>query len=246
MNALRHLILPPVLLISSLGAIAQTRTVSYQWLNQPCAEMINCPGGCSACNQPEGDQVVLGTNAALIGVSACPHPFALGDNALLLSGWTSVPDNSHRLVASVMSMVNVRIDSVIVIHKRVDDGPRQLLVNVKDLAGSAQAMIEAPTPEQFGATVLASCGTAVKGEGLSYAGFQIQLQAFDGEGDWYLDELRIVMTELHDDLTTGITAVGSQQRAPTTTSFISMLGQQVPAAHSDGVQLRKGNTIIIQ
>ncbi|MFZ1694742.1 MAG: hypothetical protein WAT74_16205 [Flavobacteriales bacterium] len=245
MNALRLLILPPVLLIASLSATAQTRTVSYQWLNQPCAEMINCEGGCSACNQPDGDQVVLGTNAALIGVSACPHPFAVGDNALLLSGWSSVPDNSHRLVASVMSMVNVRIDSVIVVHKRVDDGPRKLLASVNDLAGSSQAVIEAPTPEQFGTTVLTSCGTATKGEGMSYACFQIQLQAFDGEGAWYLDELRIVMSELAEELPTAIEDVHS--RSTTSSSIpLDLLGRTTAIRGAQGMRLQGSRIVVVQ
>ncbi|MBK7944848.1 MAG: hypothetical protein IPJ85_05850 [Flavobacteriales bacterium] len=244
MNALRLLILPPVLLIASLSATAQTRTVSYQWLNQPCAEMINCEGGCSACNQPDGDQVVLGTNAALIGVSACPHPFAVGDNALLLSGWSSVPDDSHRLVASVMSMVNVRIDSVIVVHKRVDDGPRKLLASVNDLAGSSQAVIEAPTPEQFGTTVLVM-RHCHEGRRHVVRGFQIRLQAFDGEGAWYLDELRIVMSELAEELPTAIEDVHS--RSTTSSSIpLDLLGRTTAIRGAQGMRLQGSRIVVVQ
>lgn len=242
---LKNLILAPLCLLAVAQGKGQSRSITYRWLNQPCAEMINCDEGCSACNLPEGDQVVLGTNAALIGVTACPHPFAVGDNALLLSGWPFLPDNEHRLVASVMSLVNVQIDSVVVVHRRMDDGPVRLRVSVKNLAGVGQVMREAPIPEQFDATAITDCGTAMMLEGMAYAGFQIELQAFNGEGGWYLDELRIVMSALEEDISTGVEAIAPQHRPSTFSSSIGLLGQHVAGVRTSGLQIRKGNTIII-
>lgn len=238
------LVLLPIFLLCAAPGNGQTRTISYQWLNQPCAEIINCEGGCSACNLPEADQVVFGTNAALIGLDACPHPFAVGDNALLLSGWTDAPSDDRRVLVSIIAQTAVLIDSVIVLHRRVADGPSLLRVSIIDQSGASNVVSDGMVPSDFHPTAIAECGVALKDPGMAFASFQVQLQAYSGTGEWYLDELRIVVSELHGDITTGIEEF-NRERDLVASDAVDLLGRKIIAAGHER-RFERDRIIIVQ
>ena len=239
------LVLLPIFLLCAAQGNGQTRTISYQWLNQPCAEIINCEGGCSACNLPApGDQVVFGTNAAMIGVEACPFPVSVGDNALWLSGWSAAPGYEHRIVISGIAQVSLRIDSVIIVHRREANGPARLLARVHDQGDGSGGMKDVSTTESFEATVITDAGVVEKSDASGLASFHLQLQAYDGsDGAWVLDEVRIVATVIEDIST----AIISLEGPPTmrASSTIDLLGRAAHATKGD-LRFRAGDTMIVQ
>ena len=243
---LLKLVLLPVLLPSATQLQGQSRAIIYQWLNTPCGENLNCEGGCSACNEPAGDDlVVFGTNAAFIGVSACPHPIASGDNALALTGWGAVADDAHRILISGIAQVPIRIDSVVVVHRREENGPTHVAIQLKDLNDGGGAVTEAVATSYFSATELMQCGTVEKPEGMGFGSFQLQLQAFGGSGgDWVLDEVRIVATPLSDGITTGLVDRYAPSGTNTTTAVTDLMGRNARIS-SEGPLFMKGTTIVV-
>lgn len=235
-------------LLAAAQGRGQTRSITYQWLNLPCAENINCATGCSACNEPaEEDMVVFGTNAALIGVQACPHPVVTGDNALSLSGWSITPDDEHRILISGIAQVPVRIDSVIVTHRSEVNGPTRMTVNVLDQSDSEGMVADVVTSGSFTTTVLTEGLEVNKPMGSSYATFQLQLQAYLGNGgDWILDEVRIVVSPLDEVVTTAITDLAAAQPGTNPSMTVDLLGRERPSNFASGLQYRITNTLIIQ
>jgi hypothetical protein len=94
MKSLRSLTLTcSTLLIGLSGTMAQEQSLSWNWANVICGDMLNCVTGCSACNQPStfADNF-YGTGAAWIGLNTCPHPTVTGDNSVYSDGWAPAPD----------------------------------------------------------------------------------------------------------------------------------------------------------
>ena len=243
---LLKLVLLPVLLPGATQLQGQSRVIIYQWLNTPCSENLNCEGGCSACNEPAGeDLVVFGTNAAFIGVHPCPHPIASGDNALALTGWGTVADDAHRILIGGIAQVPIRIDSVVVVHRREENGPTHVSIQLKDLIDGSGVASEAVATSYFTTTELMQCGTVEKPEGMAFGSFQLQLQAFGGSGgEWVLDEVRIVATPLSDGITTGLVEHGTSNGTNRTHPVTDLLGRNVRLP-SEGPLFRKGSTIIV-
>lgn len=244
-SLLNHIVMYALFLLATQGK-GQTRSITYRWLNLPCAENINCATGCSACNEPmEDDMIVFGTNAALIGVEACPHLVATGDNALSLSGWSTTPDEAHRILLSGIAQVPVRIDSVIIVHRSELEGPTRLSVSVKDMGDGEGLDADLPTDAIFTTTVLTNCGDVEKPVGSAFSTFQLQLQAYLGNGgDWILDEVRIVVTALEDELTTGLAEIKPAGSGPASATATDLLGR-IADLNSTGMRFRNGRTIII-
>ncbi len=240
------LLLIPFVLVAD-PCIGQQRSIEFKWLNQPCGEMINCADGCSACNEPEGgDMVVLGTNPALVGVSACPHPVRSGDNALLLSGWTTVPDDARRILISGIAQVPVRIDSVIVVHGSGPNGPTGLLVGLRDLNDGEGHSIDVAIGRSIMSTEMTGCGVIEKPASMAYGSFQLQLQAYGGGGgDWVLDEVRIVVTELEEQLTTGLLPGSMAVLNNAATNKIDLLGRTLSMGNETGMLMQRGRTVIV-
>lgn len=243
---LKNVILVTLFLLAAAQGKGQSRTITYQWLNEPCEENIHCNTGCSACNQPEGtDMVVLGTNAAMIGVSACPHPVVVGDNALAISGWSAQADTDHRVLMSGLALVDVHIDSVVIRHRSEANGPARVVVRVQDLGDGGGAVHDAPVDTEWRTTVLTNCGVVQKPTSDGQAAFQLQLQAYGGDGgDWLLDEVRIVVSPVVD-LSTSIGVVTQQQEALNRVGTTDLLGRTTSNVGA-GLRFRNGNTIILQ
>lgn len=244
---LKKVLLHLLFLIAAAQGMGQSRTITYKWLNEPCMQMINCEGGCSACNEPgEDDPIVFGTNAALVGVDACPHPVLVGDNALLLSGWSTAPDDAYRLLISGIAQVPVRIDSVIIVHRRANDGPTRLAAQVQDLHDGSGVVLDVPAGDEFQDLVITDAGVVEKPAGSAYGTFQLQLQAHGGGvGPWILDEVRIVVTEFEQDLHTTVTELTRVGPAGPTTP-VDLLGRELRPSVQNGMSVRAGSIIVAE
>lgn len=254
-QTLRHalLFLASMLLIAGAG-IAQTRTITYRWLNQPCAEMINCEGGCSACNLPEEQDAVvigtnaalIGTNAALIGVEACPFPESTGDNALWLTGWSTVPNDAHRIVINGIALVPVVIDSVIIVHRAAADGPARFAARFLDPFGTMAVELDQTTSAERSESVLKDCGALARPDGAPYSTFQLQLQAYQGTGAWILDEVRVVVSEREQDITTGVVAVRGNGLHAEPTPAVDVLGRTLGMQPGSGLRIGGRSVLVVQ
>jgi hypothetical protein len=189
----------------ALSAVSQAQTLDYQWLNMPCASMINCDTGCSACNVASGgNAVVMGNSLAWVGVDICPEPITTADNALFTYGWTAFPDNGHVLILSGLVLGPVRIDSLVIEHRASADGPQRVQVRYgvnQTLPSTVVADVQ--TTESFTRTVLTDLGSVAVGPGQVFGMFQLVLQPYGGQGgSWDLDAIRIVTVPDEPEATT--------------------------------------------
>ncbi len=191
-----------------LPSITRAQVVEYQWLNQPCASILNCDTGCSACNLPvSASMQFFGNDVGWLGIDVCPHPIITGDNALMTYGWPTIPDEDHAAIITGIAFTPTRIDSVIIRHRAGVDGPQRLRVRFgvnesMPTTGIADVVIS----DQFTRTTLLDLGEVTHPETMVYGFFSIVLQPYEGSGgSWDLDDLRIVgtpmsATGIHDPL----------------------------------------------
>lgn len=219
-------------LLLLLPALANGQRLTYRWLNQPCAQVLNCDSGCTACNMPETEGALLvGTNLAKVGVDVCPHPVTVADNALYTYGWPAVPDDQHVLLLSGLVMQPVELDSVVIHHGRASDGPVLLHIGLSINGAPAITVAEELVVEGMGTTVLTDLGTVAAADGNAMGMYQLVLQPFQGQGgSWTLDEVRIAAGPAP---VTGITelAPGSVPGAPR----FDLLGRPAPRYDANGV-----------
>ncbi|MCB0765047.1 MAG: hypothetical protein R2815_09995 [Flavobacteriales bacterium] len=181
---------------ATLPAMGQSQVLSYRWLNQPCADNLNCSEGCSACNLPSSDNAsFLGTSMIWIGVQPpCPHPVTPGDNAIYTNGWPTFVQGTTYGKLSALTTTPLHVDSVIIVHRRAVEGPARLKVSYGQ--DPTMPMVEAAdveVPNAYTTTVITDLGCIEVPTGAAYGSFQLMLQPYSGNGDnWLLDELRIV------------------------------------------------------
>lgn len=195
-----------LLLLSIMVPLAApAQTLDYQWLNLPCATMINCNTGCSACNQATGgNAVVMGNAMAWLGVDICPEPVSVADNALFTQGWPVLPDEGHMLILSGLALQPVRIDSLVIEHRSSADGPQRLLVRYGVNEPMPTTVIaDIATSGSFGKSVMVGLGEVAADEGQIFGFFHLLLQPYGGDGgSWDLDAVRIVATPSDNAATT--------------------------------------------
>ena len=173
----------------------RAQRIELAWLNTPCANMLNCDTGCSACNTPvnQGTQF-FGNPVTFLGVDVCPEPVHVGDNALLTYGWPSFPDNEHGLLITGIAFTPTYLDSVIIRHRSGTDGPQRMRVRFGINENMpATVLADLPVGDQFTGSVFTQLGTVAATETMVYGYFSLLLQPYQGNGgSWDLDELRIV------------------------------------------------------
>ncbi len=184
-----------VLSLLLLSGTAAAQSIEYSWLNQPCASLLSCDTGCTACNSARvTDSQFTGTDAAWIGVDVCPHPTVTADNTVYTYGWPSIPDEDHMMLVSGIAFTPIHVDSLIFRHRSAPDGPQRLRVRFGvNESLSMNEIADLATSSEFSSTVLTDLGTVQAGDGMLYGFFSLLLQPYLGEGGpWELDELRIV------------------------------------------------------
>lgn len=242
-HLLKLLFLPCSVLLSTAQGKGQTRTITFNWPNDPCQQNINCPGGCSACNEAQGaDDAVMAASPVFIGLDICPHPVAVGDNALSTSGWGLACDDAHRMIISGLVGCDVRIDSVIIRHRSSESGPVRLVTRVQDLGDGGGAVEDEQVPAEFGTMVLTQAGVVQVPPGAAFSSYQIQLQAYGSTGgEWVVDEVRIVVTLLNPGPVTGVTELAPNTITSSEAAF-DPLGRRVTSAHK-GLRFQAHGTL---
>ena len=192
---------------------AQQQTLSWNWANTVCGDMLNCNTGCSACNQPaEFLPGFYGINAAWLGLSTCPQPTTSGDNAVFSEGWSAAPDPLKMVMIAGIATGSMTLDSIVIRHRSSDQGPTWLRVSLKlDLSHPAVLIYEGPITDQLTSLVLSDLGTLDIPESYTAAGFQLRLQAFGSDGGaWVLDAVRVSASPSTPALATGLTELSGK------------------------------------
>ncbi len=142
------------------SASAQSRSLTWEWGNAPCGDMLNCETGCSACNLPsEEDAYFFGTGATWIGVRPCPNPIVTWDNAVFTESWEMTPVAEKMVIISGMTLTSMELDSVVIQHRSFAGGPTMLRVSLKrDLNGATDVVYEGPTTDAMSAISLRELG----------------------------------------------------------------------------------------
>lgn len=239
MSRALHLIL--TLLIVQVGfAQGASQRIAFQWLNQPCGDILNCNTGCSACNLPANSSPhFFGTNMAWFGVDLCPLPVTPGDNAVFSLGWTPMPTSDHFALFSGIALEPMHIDSVIVRHSTFPNGPERLKVSFTPNAAAALVEIaDVAIPFEFESLVLTDVGNVLIPDGAPMGTFQLRFNPYQGtDGAWAVDEIRVVASPA-TDLSTGVQELWNPRavKGP----WYDVLGKPMSAEPAPGLYIGPG------
>ncbi|MEO7082249.1 MAG: hypothetical protein ABIY71_12005 [Flavobacteriales bacterium] len=192
---------------------AQQQTLSWNWTNTICGDMLNCNTGCSACNQPAGFLPgFYGINAAWLGISTCPQPTTTGDNAVFSEGWSAAPNPLKMVMVAGIATGPMTLDTIVIRHRSADQGPTWLRISLKlDLSKPAVLIYEGPITEGFTSLILPDLGKLDIPAGYTAAGFQLRMQAFGSDGGaWVLDAVRVTASPSTSDDSTGLTELSGK------------------------------------
>lgn len=234
-----HLITLALFFLGCSSTHAQQQTLSWNWTNTVCGDMLNCNTGCSACNQPAGFLPnFYGVNAAWLGLSTCPQPTTTGDNAVFSEGWTSAPNPMKMVMIGGIAAGPMTLDSIVIRHHSADQGPTWLRVSLKrDLSRPAVVVHEGPITEQLTSLVLSDLGILEIPEGYTAAGFQLRLQAFGSDGGtWVLDAVRVTASPSAPGISTGLTELSGKPSGRTEPVY-DVLGR--PAGDLSGLGISR-------
>ena len=242
--ALNRLFLAALLALAS-KAYGQQYRIEYRWLNFPCSEILNCDAGCSACNIPDAlGGVLIGTNAAWIGVQTCPLPVTVADNAVFTAGWPVQPGPDQSAVFNVITTAPVRIDSIRFRHAIYQDGPQRVKVlYTNDVSQPLQEVADAQVPTAWTDVTLTGLADVLIPEGNPFGTMQLRFQPYEGgSGGWAIDELIISASPLQN-AQTGIAEV--YQRAPSVRGpLYDVMGRPVGSDRAPGLYQQQGRRIV--
>lgn len=220
-------------------AVSTAQTLDYQWLNQPCADNLNCSNGCSACNLPAGGSLTfIGANVIWSGMDVCPHPINTGDNAVYTTNWPIDPTPMVYVGLSAVTMEDVQIDSIIIRHRRSADGPQRVRLMYSNDAMQAPDVIgDVESTQTYEESVFTDLGCLTQTQGSDYSGFQLRIQAYQGgaDGNWQLDAMRIVARPC------GAAQVGIaenfQRALQESSTYVDVLGRPVKGQPAPGMYI---------
>ena len=237
-----------ILIAAALIAASATsaQSLEYDWLSQPCSTMLNCDSGCSACLAPEAEGATFtGTAAVWYGIDACPHPIAIGDNAVWTYGWPIAADPGHYVIITGFAFSPVTVDSIIIRHASEADGPQRLSVRYgANTTMPATVVSDVSVPGSYSETIVTGLGPVVAADGMIYGFFQILLQAYDGgTGAWMLDDMRVVASPYS---ATGIDELSTLQRETGSTVAYDALGKATGRAAANGLYLAGTKVVVLR
>ncbi len=231
-------------LLSLIGVLAlltspsiMGQTLSYDWLNVPCADNLNCSNGCSACNLPaDGPVNFFGTGVQWVGMEVCPHPISTANNAVYTTAWPIEVDPTVYVGLSTVTLEDVRIDSIIVRHRRAADGPQRLSVQYSPDAMQVPDVIgDVDVTQTYEDAVFTDLGCLATTQGTDYRGFILRLHAYQGgEGNYQLDAMRIVTSPCNAQV--GI-AEDFQRKLEESGTYVDVLGRPVKGQPAPGMYL---------
>lgn len=224
-------------LTSLSGTMVMGQTLSYDWLNLPCTDVLHCSNGCSACNLP-GDVPTnfFGLSVQWVGMDVCPHPITTADNAVYTTEWPIALDPSVYVGLSAATIEDVKVDSIIIRHRRSADGPQRLRVQFSNDAMQVPTVLgdEAVT-QAYEETIFTDLGCLASTAGVDHRGFILRMQAYQGgEGNWQIDALRIVTSPCQ--MQVGI-AENFQRKLEESGTYVDVLGRPVKGQPAPGMYL---------
>lgn len=225
------------LLLGHTTLTAQRQSITWDWDNVVCADMLNCNTGCSACNQPgQFDSDFHGVGAAWIGVNTCPYPTVSGDNAVHTDGWGIGPEPLKVVMLVGVADGPMVLDSIIIRHRAEDAGPMWLQVSLKrSLMEPATVVYDGLIDSEFKDLILTDMGDLQIPDGASAAGFQLQFRAYgSAAGEWVLDAVRVSASPYQANLPMGISVVDAKH-ADLHHPLYDLSGR--PAASGTGVRI---------
>lgn len=241
MNVLRR----SFLLAAFMPVMVQAQLLNYGWPNlglDPCAEWLSCEEGCTACNTPRGSSSwFTGSEAAWIGVTACPHAKGDGDATVFTTGWTTMPGEAM-VVISLVALEALQVDSIVIDHTGTADGCDRLQVRFGVNSGLPETVVrDEALAGEAQRTVITDLGCITPGEG-GIGTAQLVLQAYGGGDGWWLDNVHVVTSPC---LSTGISAFtvpASQDHRPVR----DLLGRPVGRYTAQGIYFdRLGNRVVV-
>lgn len=236
-NLQAFVLLCSTLLFGPMDLMAQSQSITWDWGNGVCADMLNCSTGCSACNQPQNPGGnFYGLGAAWIGVNTCPYPMGGADNAVHTDGWGLGAEPLKMVILGGLADRPMQLDSIIIRHQATDGGPAWLRVSLKrNLFEAAEVVYDGPIGTVMGDLVLADLGLLDVPEGATASGFQLRFQAYGSlTGEWILDAVRVSASPAQNDISMGIDVVDAktpEARKP----LYDLLGR--PATSGHGVRI---------
>ena len=230
----------PLLSIVAFGWLfcteSMAQTLDYEWLNLPCEQYLSCANGCSACNLPdEGSPIFIGTNVVWTGISTCPHPISIADNAVYTEGWPMEAQPTVWVGLSAFALEPLQIDSIVVRHRRSPDGPQRLRISyARNPAQASEMVSDVEVTQQYQESVVTDLGCLDQAVEGGIAALQIRLQAYQGgAGDWQLDAIRIVASPC-SAINVGI-AENFQRDLNTNQNVVDVLGRSIQGQPAPGV-----------
>ncbi len=217
---------------------ATAQSLVYDWLNMPCMDNLNCSNGCSACNLPSVvPSGYFGTGVQWVGVDVCPHPVTVADNAVSTSAWPIAPQPGAYVGVSIATLSDIRIDSIVIRHRRSMDGPQRLKVQFSNDVMQVPVLIgDVDVPDVFEESVFTDLGCLNPTPGNDYNGFVLRFQAYQGgSGEWQVDGMRIVATPCAAQV--GIAEDFTRTLNEPSRPYVDVLGRSVAGRPAPGVYI---------
>lgn len=238
-----HMQAPKILsLVLAIGLLQVERsaaqTLDYDWLNIPCIDNLNCDNGCSACNLPADVPVnFFGTNVLWVGMDVCPHPITTANNAVYTTGWPIEPQAGVYMGISTATLGDVHIDSVVIRHRRSEDGPQRLRVQFSNDVMQAPTLLgDVDVTQTYEETVFTDLGCLNATPGSDFRGFVLRMQAFQGgAGDWQIDAMRVVTSPCAAQV--GIAENFQRDLEEGTRSYVDVLGRPIQGQPAPGLYI---------
>lgn len=219
------------------GSLVKAQTLSYDWLNVPCADNLNCSNGCSACNLPGVIPAnFFGTSVQWVGMDVCPHPITIANNAIYTTAWPIEVDPTVYVGLSAVTLEDVKVDSIIIRHRRAADGPQRLRVQYSNDAMQVPDVIgDVDVTQTYEEAIFTDLGCLASTQGTDYRGFILRLQAYQGgEGNYQIDAMRIVTSPCSAQV--GI-AENFQRRLQESGTYVDVLGRPVKGQPAPGMYI---------
>lgn len=218
---------------------AQTRSLTWRWMNTPCGNVLSCATGCSACNLPdEQDPVLIGTNVVWVGIAICPQPIGAGDNMVFTEGWDLAPREDRMIILAALHLDDLAFSRLTIVHQAWNAPSLRLEVAVCiGLDAPFTVVHDAPVTELVETLSLAELGCSLVPDGNAMGGFRIRLRAYGSTtGAWLIDELRVDTDPCSVGITTGVVSMdGRNPMFDRRTEPVDALGRRVAGRSAAGV-----------
>jgi hypothetical protein len=165
-----------------LPTLSVAQTLSYQWPG---------PLGHSVVYPKWTDERFMGTRAEWHGATSVSGE---GPEVrdLRMAGWNCEAGKAY-LMMNVLAFEPLMLDSITVVHRHGQQGPKQLLITLSTSRGTEEHIIaETAIADEYGATRIALHGLMKPAADAEYAYVQLKVIPYGGaEGTWDISSLAV-------------------------------------------------------